>query len=105
MSQSNAEMNFLNKVKWLDMYGVDLQPVLVIIFSALIRFFLCFIRNRKIKKGENNVEYLIGLTPTGVTVYQNKVKINSYFWPRINKVNYKGNKFMLTVIDKAVSLI
>ena len=29
MSQNNSEMNFLNKVKWLDFYGVDLQPVLV----------------------------------------------------------------------------
>lgn len=27
MSQENAEINFLNKVKWLDMYGVDSYKV------------------------------------------------------------------------------
>lgn len=29
MSQQNAEMQFLNKVKWLDMYGVDSYKVQV----------------------------------------------------------------------------
>jgi hypothetical protein len=29
ISPNVIEINFLNKVKWLDMYGVDLQPVLV----------------------------------------------------------------------------
>ena len=82
MSQENAEMNFLNKAKWLDMYGVDLRSVL----------------------GDDNIEYTIGLTPTGITVFQNKIKINSYFWPRISKLNYKGNKFILSVIDKTVLL-
>lgn len=80
MDQTTAEMNFLNKAKWLEIYGVDLQPAV----------------------GEDNIEYFIGLTPTGIAVYQNKIKINSYFWPRISKLNYKGNKFELTVIENTV---
>jgi hypothetical protein len=78
MSQASAEMNFLNKAKWLDFYGVDLYGVV----------------------GEDKCEYFIGLTPTGISVYQNKIKVSGYFWPRINKFNYKSCKFMLNVIDK-----
>lgn len=29
MSPSQAELNYLDKVKWHDMYGIDLHPVLV----------------------------------------------------------------------------
>ncbi|KAL3866851.1 hypothetical protein ACJMK2_044110, partial [Sinanodonta woodiana] len=74
-----AEYRFLDKVKWLDMYGVDLHPVL----------------------GEGNTEYFLGLTPTGIVVYKNKTKVGNYFWPRIMKVTYKGKVFMIKVKDKS----
>ncbi|XP_049964471.1 band 4.1-like protein 4 [Schistocerca serialis cubense] len=73
-----AELNYLDKVKWLEMYGVDLHPVL----------------------GEDNVEYFLGLTPSGIIVLRNKNKVGNYYWPRITKIYFKGRYFMLRVCDK-----
>ncbi|XP_054711422.1 band 4.1-like protein 4 [Uloborus diversus] len=73
-----AELNFLDRVKWLDMYGLDLHPVL----------------------GEDNIEYFLGLTPSGILVLRTKTKVGNYFWPRITKVYYKRKYFMIRVRDK-----
>ncbi|KAL5282785.1 EPB41L4A family protein [Megaselia abdita] len=78
MSPATAELNYLDKVKWHDMYGVDLHPVL----------------------GEDSVEYFLGLTPSGIVVLRNKTKVAHYYWPRIAKVYYKGKYFMLRICDK-----
>ncbi|XP_064650129.1 band 4.1-like protein 4 isoform X2 [Lineus longissimus] len=75
---SVAEYNYLDRVKWIDMYGVDLHPV----------------------TGDGNVEYYLGLTPTGVVIYKNKSKIGNYFWPRIVRIMFKGKQFMIRVRDK-----
>ncbi|XP_019886425.1 band 4.1-like protein 4A isoform X4 [Ooceraea biroi] len=75
---SAAELNYLDKVKWLEMYGVDLHPVL----------------------GEDSVEYFLGLTPSGIILLRNKTKVGNYYWPRINKIYYKGRYFMLKVSEK-----
>lgn len=82
MTPSNAELNYLDKVKWHDLYGVDLHPVL----------------------GEDSVEYFLGLTPSGIVVLRNKTTVAHYYWPRIAKVYFKGRYFMLRVCDKNVSL-
>ena len=58
MLPAKAEIKFLERVKWLDMYGVDLHPV----------------------RGQDNMEYLLGLTPTGIVLYKKKNKIGSFIW-------------------------
>ncbi|GIY76746.1 band 4.1-like protein 4 [Caerostris darwini] len=73
-----AEINFLDRIKWLDMYGIDLHPVL----------------------GEDSIEYYLGLTPSGILVLRNKTKVGNYFWPRITKVYYKRKYFMIRAKDK-----
>jgi len=54
--------------------------------------------------GEDNVEYSIGLTPTGIAVFKNMLRVSSYFWPRITRLNYRVNKFELTVIENTVKI-
>ncbi|GFU23943.1 band 4.1-like protein 4 [Nephila pilipes] len=75
---STVEMSFLERVRWLDMYGVDLHPVL----------------------GEDHIEYFLGLTPSGVLVIKGKSILNHYFWPRMSKVFFKGKSFMIRIKDK-----
>uniref|UniRef100_A0A8D8QFX7 Erythrocyte membrane protein band 4.1-like 4A n=1 Tax=Cacopsylla melanoneura TaxID=428564 RepID=A0A8D8QFX7_9HEMI len=75
---NTAELNYLDRVKSLPLYGVDLHPVL----------------------GEDSIEYFLGLTPAGIVVLRNKVKVASYLWPKITKIYSKGKYFMIRVCDK-----
>lgn len=43
----------------------------------------------KLFQGEGNVEYFLGLTPSGIILLRNKTKVGNYYWPRINKIYYK----------------
>ena len=55
-------------------------------------------------QGEDNIEYYLGLTPSGIIVLRNRSKVGNYFWPRITKIYFKGKYFMLRVRDKNVSI-
>lgn len=56
----------------------------------------------RVFQGEDNVEYFLGLTPSGIVVLRNKTTVAYYYWPRIAKVYFKGRYFMLRVCDKNV---
>ncbi|XP_033107928.1 band 4.1-like protein 4 isoform X2 [Anneissia japonica] len=73
-----AEKNFLERAKWLDMYGVDLHPV----------------------RGQDQVDYYLGLTPTGIVVYKGKNKVSVYYWQRVVRVHYREREFVLTTKTK-----
>ncbi|GBP89411.1 Band 4.1-like protein 4A [Eumeta japonica] len=82
VSPAQAELSYLDKVKWLDMYGVDLHPVL----------------------GEDSVDYFLGLAPSGLLLLRGKHTVANYYWPRVSKLYYKGRYFMLRVADKTRSV-
>lgn len=77
---ATAELNFLERVKWLDLYGCELHPI-------------------QYDDAQNNDHYSLGLNPTGVLVLRNKFKVASYLWSRIVKTKCQGRCFLMDVID------
>ncbi|BET02353.1 4.1 protein C-terminal domain (CTD) [Nesidiocoris tenuis] len=72
---SEAELHYLENAKKLAMYGVDLHPA----------------------KDSEGVNITIGVCSTGLLVYNDKLRINRFAWPKILKIAYKRNYFYVKI--------
>ncbi|XP_024917318.1 band 4.1-like protein 3 [Cynoglossus semilaevis] len=75
MSPAEAEMNFLENVKKLSMYGVDLHHA----------------------RDSEGVAIMLGVCSSGLLVYRDRLRINRFSWPKILKISYKRNNFYIKI--------
>ncbi|XP_032242658.2 tyrosine-protein phosphatase non-receptor type 4 isoform X1 [Nematostella vectensis] len=72
---ADAEFNFLEVAKTLDLYGVDLHCA----------------------KDHDGTDLFLGVSALGLTVYHNKCKINFFPWSKIVKVCFKRKRFFIQI--------
>lgn len=75
MSPAEAEMHFLENVKKLSMYGVDLHHA----------------------RDSEGVAIMLGVCNSGLLVYRDRLRINRFSWPKILKISYKRNNFYIKI--------
>ncbi|XP_035825672.1 tyrosine-protein phosphatase non-receptor type 4, partial [Aplysia californica] len=70
---ADAEYNFLERAKRLEMYGVDLHNA----------------------RDQSNIDIQLGVTSAGLVVFQNNLKINTFSWAKIVKISFKRKQFFI----------
>uniref|UniRef100_A0A674CN78 Erythrocyte membrane protein band 4.1-like 3a n=1 Tax=Salmo trutta TaxID=8032 RepID=A0A674CN78_SALTR len=90
MMPAEAEMHFLENVKKLSMYGVDLHHAKLVgsLFECLSP-----------AKGEDSegVEIMLGVCSSGLLIYRDRLRINRFAWPKVLKISYKRNNFYIKI--------
>nr|XP_057915627.1 band 4.1-like protein 3 isoform X3 [Doryrhamphus excisus] len=90
MTPAEAEMHFLENVKKLSMYGVDLHHARMVGSR-----FDCLSSGRS--EDSEGVAIMLGVCSSGLLVYRDRLRINRFSWPKILKISYKRNNFYIKI--------
>ncbi|ESN94803.1 hypothetical protein HELRODRAFT_193792 [Helobdella robusta] len=77
-SPTKCEFQFLDKVKWVESYGLQMYPV----------------------KSQDDLDYTIGIAPVGLYLFKKEIKMAVYCWPRLTKISYKNKTVAFKVRDR-----
>uniref|UniRef100_A0A2K5MS94 Erythrocyte membrane protein band 4.1 like 4B n=1 Tax=Cercocebus atys TaxID=9531 RepID=A0A2K5MS94_CERAT len=92
-SPAQAELSYLNKAKWLEMYGETVFAFCILLCDDLLE------PSTDCHFGRDGCEYSLGLTPTGILIFEGANKIGLFFWPKITKMDFKKSKLTLVVVE------
>ncbi|XP_047423794.1 protein 4.1-like isoform X3 [Mugil cephalus] len=90
MTPAEAEMHFLENVKKLSMYGVDLHH------AKMVGSRFDCLSSAKSEDSEG-VDIMLGVCSSGLLVYRDRLRINRFSWPKILKISYKRNNFYIKI--------
>ncbi|XP_078138472.1 protein 4.1-like [Centroberyx gerrardi] len=90
MTPAEAEMHFLENVKKLSMYGVDLHH------ARMVGSRFDCLSSAKTEDSEG-VAIMLGVCSSGLLVYRDRLRINRFSWPKILKISYKRNNFYIKI--------
>ncbi|CAC5387592.1 PTPN4 [Mytilus coruscus] len=84
---ADAEYNYLDKAKRLEMYGVDLHNARSMMIGD--------VETGQFNVDQSSVDIQLGVTSVGLVVFQNNVKINTFPWAKIVKISFKRKQFFI----------
>ena len=72
-SPSEADINLIETARRCELYGIKLAPV----------------------KDHKGVSFNLAVIHSGVMIYQNMSKVNSFDWAKIRKLSFKRKRFLI----------
>ncbi|KAK7099899.1 band 4.1-like protein 1 [Littorina saxatilis] len=75
MTPEQAEMQYLEYAKKIAMYGIHMHAA----------------------KDSDYVDIKIGVGASGISIYRENLRINRFVWPKVLKISYRRNKFLLRI--------
>uniref|UniRef100_A0AAY3ZZL3 FERM domain-containing protein n=1 Tax=Denticeps clupeoides TaxID=299321 RepID=A0AAY3ZZL3_9TELE len=90
MTPAEAELHFLENVKKLSMYGVDLHHA-----KLVGNLFECLSPAKE--EDSEGVEIMLGVCSSGLLIYRDRLRINRFAWPKVLKISYKRNNFYIKI--------